>query len=366
MAIQQKNKPENLEDREARIKRVATYNRIALEAMTMNELRELGAFLIPNARKLKKPEFINALLEISETFRQDKLRETIAALEVMGEKDISPEFISNCFVNGIPANQVSKVFADLCIADKHTDSTIAKTDSKRLRLMLDKVRNTQQDSSNWCDEVYQQYRTIIAPVDNRTNKEYSKTVENYGTDETTITLDGKKILNWATDIIDWAYQQEKLDKGWQKVSLALAFTSGRRMDEIHGTTEYKVVDSNTVRSIGLAKKESDDFALESPCLVDANKWVTVINNLPKNRRKQENSTVNGTIRKAIEDSIKLRVYPELGIKTYKDSRDFYISYLITRDFPTSGYRSQLAFVKTIIGHEAKKQSLSYEKFIVTI
>jgi hypothetical protein len=366
MAIQQKNKPENLEERETRIKRVATYNRIALEAMTMNELRELGAFLIPNARKLKKPEFINALLEVSESFRQNKLRETIAALEVMGDKDISPEFISNCFLNGIPSNQVSKVFTDLCVADKHTDSTIAKTDSKRLRLMLEKVIITHPDSTNWCKEVYQEYRALISSIDNKTNKQYAKTVENYGTDETTRILDGKKILDWASDIIDWAYVQTDLIKGWQKVSLALAITSGRRMDEIHGNTQYELVNANTIRSIGLAKKEFEDYALESPCLVNAEKWITVINRLPESRRNQPNSTVNGTIRKAIEESIKLKTRPLFGIETYKDSRDFYISYLVTRDFPTSGYRSQLAYAKTIIGHEAKKQSLSYEKFIVTL
>jgi hypothetical protein len=326
----------------------------------------LGAFLIPKGRNLKKAEYIDALLEISESFRQDKLRETIASLEVMGDKDISPEFVNNCFLKGIPAKQVSKVFSDLCISDKHTDATIAKTDSKRLRLMLEKVRVTHQDSSSWCDEVYQQYREIIAPIDNKTNKEYSKTVENYGTPETTTTLDGKKILNWAKEIIEWAYTQPNLDKGWQKVSLALALTSGRRMAEIHGTTQYEAVDSNTLRSIGLAKKQEDDFALNSVCLVDAEKWLAVINKLPEARRNQENSRVNALVRKLIEESLKPKIYKDLGIESYKDSRDFYISYLVTRDFPTSGFRSQLAFVKTIIGHEAKKQSLSYEKFIVTI
>jgi hypothetical protein len=376
MAIQQKNKPENLEDHQARIERLAGFNKTALEAMTMSNLRELGAFLVPHARKLKKAEYIDALLEISEPYRIQRVKEALLTIELSGEFQVTSEFIKHCQVQGLKPSDCTDIITTRLEAGNYTPSTIAKTKMKQLRAVLDAVSFENVEIKPWSDDVYKLVSSWAGKYHRETNLDYAETVENYGTEENLIRLDGKKILNWATEIIDWAYAQPDLNKGWHKVSFALALTSGRRMDEIHGDCKFEVVNDQTLRSIGLSKKREDDAELESPCLVDANKWVAVINKLPDNRRNQPNAIVNGTIRKAISESISnvftkldFHKFDEQGnriLGSYKDSRDFYVSYLIARDYNKSKHGSEINFAKKTLGHESKKQTMSYLKMVVEL
>jgi len=405
--IQQINKPLSLEDIDRRIEKLTEYPRMELEIMTVARLRELGAYLIPDARKLKKSEFIDALLEISEPVKKKlehrRALETAAALKiideniaVLGEQDISFDLVREAYLRSRKpedfSNDIATVLKGKLAADELKDSTVAKTKMKHLKIVLEKLNLELPEAKTWADAVYKNTTSHIALISHEVNKKSAAKVENYGTDETTTQLDGKKILDWATEVIDWAFNQETLIKGWHKVSVALSLTSGRRMDEIHGSCQFEVINANTIRAIGLSKKQFDDAVLDSPCLVDANKWFSVLYKLPENRRNQTNSNVNEIIRKSIEGTgiysylynnydfhmiatedvihkiTKALLYSKGDKKppTYKDCRDFYISYLIARDFPTSGYRSQLAFCKKVIGHEAKKQSQSYEKIIVNL
>jgi hypothetical protein len=363
MNIQQKNKPVNLEDRDARLQKVAGYTKIALEAMTMSELRELGAYLIPNARKLKKPEFIEALLEISASYREDRLKESLLTLELMERFDFDTNFIQSCFIKGITPQQCSDIIGKKFDSGNYAPSTIAKTKMKQLRELLSVVKAQNVESLEWCDSVYDAMREYAAKYHTEVNKNYSQTVENYGTSETIRHIESKPLINWSKEVIDWACEQKDLYKGWHKVSFALAVTSGRRMDEIHGDCEFEVVDTHTLKSIGLSKKRTEDAELIAPCLVDASKWVKALYLLPEERRHQPNSVVNGIIRRAIKDSIGGQI-ENLGLETYKDSRDFYVAYLIATQFDKLEDGTHLAFAKKLLGHESKKQTLSYEKMVI--
>lgn len=364
MNIQQKNRPASIGDRDERLKKIASYNRNVLEAMTVSELRELSAFIISNARKFKKPELIDAMMTASESFRQQLSIDAIKAVEFMGEIDFGKLFVKGCFSKGLTAKETGEAIWKKIDSMKYADSTVCKTQLKKLRNILAIVFTENPDSKDWCDEVYKIVKGLAVPFSERVNKDSREKVEHYGEIETLRTLDGAKILKWATEIIDWTYDQENLVRGWQKVSLALALTSGRRMDEIHGFTQYEALDDKTLKNKGLSKKRDDDFILESPCLVDAYKWVLVRNKLPESRLNLPNSIVNGVISSSMSATLKPTVYPLLDIEQYKDSRDFYIAYLIATVYDRRIHGSELNYAKALVGHESKKVTLSYQKLVV--
>jgi len=367
--IQQKNKPQNLAEREERLKYLATFNKMALEAFTVAELRELGAFLVPNYRKLRKPEMIDALIEVSEHYRAEALKENLAAIELMGDIELSPEFIIECKNKLLSSEQVSKIIIKSIESKGYADSTIAKTAPRQVKKVLDTVvlKFSDETTSKWSDEIFDFIREHVKDYHRKVNKETAKKVENIGDVDSdgVIYIDGKKVINWAIEKIDWAYNQENLEKGWHSVSLALALTSGRRQDEIHGDCDYQAIDEKTLEAKGLSKKKDEDYVHNSPCLVNAYKWVDVINKLPENLRHQPNSVVNQNIRKKIEKSIKDKELKALGFTKYKDSRDFYVSYLISTEYRKQTHGSEINFAKKLLGHESKKQTLHYEKICVT-
>lgn len=372
MKVQQKNKPINLEDREQRIARIAAFTPTALEALTMTELRELGAFLIPNARKLKKPEFIQTLLEIAKPAKELQeinqakyITSAVESLELYGKFDINIEFIQDTYIKGLSPEEVSEIIFEKLITGNYKDSTIAKTKMKQIRIILNALAITNEEVRKWTDKLYDLLRDQVSKYHHKTNKEYAQKVEEYGTPDTIRKIKGNKVINWCNEVIDWAYKQDSLDRKWHKVSFALALTSGRRMDEIHGDTKYEIAENQTLRATGLSKKLDENFTHESPCLIDANKWLAVLNKLPENVRNQENIRVNQTIRPAMSNSLK-PIWDELGFKSYKDARDFYVSYLIARDYKKTVDGSEINFAKKLLGHEAKKQTLSYEKMVIEL
>jgi len=365
MAIQQKNKPADLQDRTERLEKLCQYSEKALFGMTVTELRELCAFLIPGARKLLKPALVQAILDISQPFREEKLKETIAVSQLMGTFDISIEFLHQGFSKGLAPSEVSKVIISKFESGDYTASTIAKTKMAQLRNLLKTLRYENPKTSQWSEELYKSVAEFAKQHHQSVNKGYAKTVEEYGTEETIIRVDGNKILNWAKDTINDAFTKPDLKRGWAKVSFALALTSGRRMSEIHGYTQYTALDENTLQSVGLCKKEDKDYTHVAPCLVNAYIWVAVHNKLPENRRNQETHVVNQHIRKLLEDTLK-NILPGLGLHSYKDSRDFYVSYLIATQYNPAIHLSEISYAKKLLGHESKKYTLSYQKMLVEV
>ena len=359
------NRPVNIAERDEKLNKIAFYTRTSLEAMPMTQLRELGAYLIPKARTLKKGEYIDALLAASEPYREQRLKETLVTLELLGDFDISSEFINDCFTRGLTSQQCSKIIEETLEKGGYEASTIAKTKMKQLRVMLDSLSLANVEIKPWTEDLYDSMRVFASKYHRETNKKYAETVETYGNEDNIRLIKGTPIITWCNEIIDWAYTQPNLDKGWHKVSFALALTSGRRMDEIHGDCEFEAVNDTTLKATGLSKKRETDYAHESPCLVNAYKWVDALNKLPEKRRHQPNSVVNGVIRKAIEPVIE-RFLEQFQLTTYKDSRDFYVSYMIAKSYNKSKHGSEINYAKKLVGHESKKQTLSYEKLVVEL
>jgi hypothetical protein len=138
------------------------------------------------------------------------------------------------------------------------------------------------------------------------------------------------------------------------------------MDEIHGTCRFFTVSDNKLKSVGLSKKSDDNSVLISPCLVNNELWLNAYNRLPDKRKGLSNIKVNQNISKLISDSLKTKVYPELGINQYKDSRDFFVAYLLKNVWDVDKHGSQMNYIRDSLGHESKKITLSYDSKIKVI
>ncbi len=362
--IQQVNKPGNIDEREARIKRIATFSRTALEGSTVAELRELGSYLIPNFRKMKKDEIIQALWDIGENHRNEMVRQRVVELKLMRDLGVEEKFFEQAYISKITPEQAAMLITDKWKSDGLADSTMAKTNPVKVRLQLEKMANENLESKTWCDETIAFIKKLSKDLHRAVNKQYDVTMNEYGDEEHLIKVEGKKILDWAEDVIDWASNQDNLERNWHKVSFALALTSGRRMDEIHGHTQYDVLDEKTLIAVGLSKKPTTDYTLESLCLVNAYKWLNALNKLPEKRRNQDNGVVHNTIRKLIWDVVEPTA-KGLGFRSYKDTRDFYATYIGDVVYDSDMPVTLMVFVRNMIGHESKKETLCYGKMKIT-
>jgi hypothetical protein len=374
--VQLKNKPTTLQDREQRLQALSIHTEQALNAFTLHELRELCAFLIPNARKLKKPEFVQTILEITQPYREERLQKTVAAIELMGDVGFSPEMISTGYANGLTPKQVSEVLITKLEQGNYSASTISKTKTKQIRQILNKISIENPDSTEWTDKVYEYIKAYAAKFHHEVNLNYGEKVENIGTGETMRHIAGEPVIEWCRETIELALTSDNLERTWHKLSLALAISSGRRMDEIHGDgTTFKVLDVNTIETTGLSKKKETDYVHVSPCLVDAYKWFQAYNKLPEKRRNLPNNVVNSRVAASLTESLKTRTKDNVIEQlfgsddehfkaSYKTSRDFYVAYLITTKFNRIQHGTEINYAKSLLGHSAKRQTLSYQKIII--
>ena len=243
-------------------------------------------------------------------------------------------------------------------------TTLVKSKPKQVSNCLDLLISNFPDSLEWTKLLYNDLRVLLQPDYKFVNKEYGQKVEGYGTPETMLEINGSVVVNWCEQTLTNYINNPNPDKDWQGVSLALALTSGRRMDELHGTCRFFTVSDNNLKSVGLSKKEDKNSVLISPCLVDNKLWLDAYNRLPEKRKGLDNMKVNQNISKLLSDSLKTTTYPELGIRVYKDSRDFFVAYLIKKVWDVDKHGSQLNYAKNLLGHDSKKITLSYEKIKV--
>ena len=346
-------------EREQRIKELLAFSSIELESKPKAFYHEKLKGLITGYSKMKKAELVDAVKDIISSYKESIQRKAADYLDAFGDSDFSYDMVVSFYHSKVSPNGAAETIYQRIQANKPTDTTLAKSKPKQLRLVLDKIRATAESSSGWCDAVYESFQELIMPVLVRVNQDYKQTNETR-TAEDFMRVDGEVVLNWARETIEWAASQDNLERGWHKVSLALALTSGRRQGEIHGTTAYELVDSSHIKATGLLKKSSDDFELTFHCLTDANLWMQALNNLPEKRRNQPNSRVNSTIRPAISGSIGSKI-AELGFKTYSNSRDFYINYHIDRFFDRQTHGTETSYVKNLVGHSTQRIAVSYIK-----
>jgi hypothetical protein len=385
MTVQQIHKIKSLADREKAILNASKYSKTALEAMTLNELRELGAYLIPNARKLKKLEFVDALYNICEQFKEGKKQELKHEIEDSDGLTDYKRLLLNGFKNEkdpvLLANEIYDSWELLLKTDKddkkdgYTDTTIAKTNMSRIRTAKGFVTLENPDTEEFLNRFYNQLKVRNKAREKVINDSYVDEINIVKTIDDKTKLDGNKIINWAREIVESAAKKEtKLITGWYQVTLALAILSGRRMEEIHGQSEhfpivnryYELRENNTIFINQLAKNPANIGFVFTP-LIDSETWFKAFNNLPDSKLGLMENKVNQIVSSVLSKKLK-NTYKELGIKQYKDSRDFYIAYRVKTEYKENktNYNNESDFVQSIIGHNAKNSGHSYEKFVIKV
>lgn len=359
-----KTKSLTIAERDARIAELAKYSQIALEGMPAHQLRDLLRGVVLGFSSMNKATLIENALAVTNGYKQQSMVKIANALEAMGENDLTYAPIQACYQGDLDAKEAAKLIYDRIMVQKHKDTTVTKTKPKQLRAILAKLKLVEPESQQWADNLYAHFLTLIRELTFEINGEYKYRNDNRTADDFK-RVDGDAIAQWATNVLEYAASDDNSDSSWHKVSLALAITSGRRQAEIHGTTQYELVDSKTIRAIGLVKKKTDDFELEFQPISDAETWLKALNSLPENRRNQDKNRVNGTIRKSIEGSLKSKMN-EFGFSFYKDSRDFYINYNIDRNFNRRKHGAEATYVMRLVGHEDSKSALSYTKMFTTL
>ena len=350
--------------RETRLLQLAKETVFSLEQLKKYELQGLANGLVTGYSTLNKPSLIEALLKVSEGYRNELQAKASNIVELLSDPDFSYEFYLKAYEKNEDVKALAKILINHWQAINLKDTTIAKSKPKQLKGCLDLLTANYPKSVDWCESLFTEVRFLVQPKSSSVNKEYGQKVENYGTPDTMMEINGNIVIDWCNQTLTDYVNNPTPDKGWHKVSLALALTTGRRMDEIHGTCRYFAVSDNQLKAVGLSKKPDDENVLISPCLVDNQLWLDAYNHLPENRKGLDNIKINQTISKAITDSLKAKVYPILGINQYKDSRDFYVAYLIKNVWNVDKHGSQLNYAKSLLGHDSKKITLSYEKIKV--
>lgn len=350
--------------RETRLQQLAKETKTSLEQLTKPELQILAKGLIKGYSKLNVPNLIDKLLEVSNGYRTALNAQSLEYVELNRDADFGYEFFLNAYRQNKDTNPLVVYMINTWKGKGIALTTLVKTKPKQVRKCLDLLISNFPDSLDWSDSLYNYLRDLLKLDNKDANKEYGQKVEGYGTPETMLEINGSVVVNWCQKILTDYINNPNPDKDWQGVSLALALTSGRRMDELHGTCRFFIVSDNKLKSVGLSKKSDDNSVLISPCLVNNELWLNTYNRLPDKRKGLTNIKVNQNISKLVSDSLKAKVYPELGINQYKDSRDFFVAYLLKNEWDVDKHGSQLSYAKSLLGHDSKKITISYEKIKV--
>jgi hypothetical protein len=350
--------------REARLQQLAKETKTGLEQLNRLELQTLANGLITRYSKLTKANLIDKLLEVSDGYRTDLKAQSLEFVELNTDADFGYEFYLNAYQKNKDTKPLVEYMVNTWKGKGIAQTTLVKSKPKQVKNCLDLLVSNFPDSLEWTDLLYSELRILLQNDNKVVNKEYGQKVEGYGTPETMLEIDGSVVVNWSEKVLTDYINNPNPDKDWQGVSLALALTSGRRMDEIHGTCRFFAVSDNNLKSVGLSKKSDEDSVLISPCLVDNQLWLYAYNRLPEKRKGLNNIKVNQNISKLVSDSLKTKIYPDLGINQYKDSRDFFVAYLIKNVWDVDKHGSQLNYAKNLLGHDSKKITLSYEKIKV--
>lgn len=347
------------QEKEQRIKVLAKIPVKTFDTYTAEQMRKELKGLAKNLRGTHKPQLMELFLEVTKLER-DRLN---AELEntVINDKSssdcIKPESLKNYFEEGLRGKDTAIVIFKNAETLNLKPTTIAKTWSKTIKRNLDYLVSKNFVAPEWANECFNSFKEQVKPLHHEYNQAYNAIQQLSTPVDEKITLDSEKILNWASETL-----HNPNPKKWGLISLALAITSGRRMDEIHGTCKFEIVDSNHIKAIGLSKKPNDDSEFVFQTLVEANVWLQAYNLIPSDKKGHPYEIVNNIIRKTIENhsrEVTLNIFGQGA--SYKWARDFYALYMLN-NFYVGGLEDTIKYMRDILGHESTKQTLSYTKF----
>ncbi|MDJ0719072.1 MAG: protelomerase family protein [Prochloraceae cyanobacterium] len=211
------------------------------------------------------------------------------------------------------------------------------------------------------------------------NQQYKKVTDQINLEYDTIVNPQKQLFFESVDssyIASWAIEtlENENDKKWHRISLALAIVSGRRMLEIHGLARSydcgngvitPVVNGREIEKsyhfpqtlffLGQAKTlTKNDLKFQIPVLCNAELFLERQSDLPPERLNLDPLAVNKTVSSAISSATK-KLRKQLGIKSYKDSRDIYTNVTMSyfdRSYDLSEKEREI-LLGHILGHEIK-------------
>jgi hypothetical protein len=402
------SKSMSLAEKEVILTKLCRYDDSFLKNLNKSDLIDLiGGYkgLINNAKRLPLKDILEQVINQKNTYKQDRLKDFNNIFADSNQLQTYTEIFKEAFKGDLTAKELAnKIVLDWNVKG-YTDTTICKTMLGKISMSIEilKGEKISEDFKKYLDNFNNHLRSDefsnmekieILTKDTVTGKvlksEYlpysiqnlNRKINNdrkYEVNKPSLIgekrkIEGKKILEFCERVIEEAIKNEGKVKSWYALSLALACTSGRRMQEIHGETvhhslgitrEYKILENGKLFINQLAKS-LPSHSFEFDTLIDNKKWLLAYSKLPDNCLKMADNKVNSIVSSVVNKTLRSKnIYKDLNFEMYKDSRDFYIAYRVATEYladrEKTGYYKVSDFILSIIGHQEKSMGNNYEK-----
>ena len=379
--------------------RISKLSEQDLQDMTASGLKRLASGVIPGYGKLRKPQLIEQLIEVTKPERVvAKLIPDTPLDAIEANKIATKEFAENVNEDlGEWTQKLYQEFRALVQSRWRKDGTWDDTIhgdiaglAYRVIRFLDE-REGHQDDGGLAFTTKLRYRTFICNllielVENEKDTIYFKqlksslemllrqikiqindlTQQKKGLQErqlakrkkTKETISFKPLYNFATRIL--SDTDNLSSRKWKHVSIALAIATGRRLAEIHQqSTKFEYVDKNHVNFTGQLKVKGDaeeyfdkNPSYEIPVLIDASlvckahQWLKDNNKVVDNS-KAVNRRYSGDISQAMK-GLKANLSIDHDFFTYKGLRTIYAQ--TCNDVFNNSDSDNTLYLAQILGH----------------
>lgn len=337
------------------------YSLAEINEMSYKELHNLATELdIEGRSKLrKKSDLLTAIIETVRTKNK--------AERAIGDVDWHFKKFLKCYENGDTPKIVAEKLFDYQNSNFTEKYQVGELRQKTLNEISKFINET--GFKVWGSELEDIYKELQKPLMKNKNLQYKEMVINeYGELDKNFTfINGSNLLNWVKETLTLAANRGSVN--WLHVSLALALSSGRRMDEIHGKGQYNDryydLKNDNVYISQLAKSvKGKDFEFKPlEGTVNSETWLSALKSLPETYRDMEDKDVNRNVSSRASKGLK-SVYEKLGIAKYKDSRDVFLAMALKYEYKPEKHGSFSTFCKNRLGHDEKNSGRSYEKFSI--
>lgn len=403
-----------LDERQAKLENIASYDLVALEQAKVSELRELAKGLIPCYTRLKRGELFQELVDITTSLRNQKRLEEEAKEAALREQLLQQKAAANklnlalqrdpeiqemrqvqrqAIAPESPKDRANRVFerigsilktsGDLSVMRGRVNELVLQEIAIETSCYMPTTRKSNKSEIKAqlqarLQEVvnsvsYEDYKLMVGIFCSSFDaalrlegiaigEEYRQSVASRNKALTPVK--GMALLRKAEQVLKELLQG--LSVRWQDVSIAIALVTGRRMVEVHSTGRFEVLDGQALMFVGQAKARYDTTAkerpFEIPCLLPTDLVNAGINYLSAMRLDRPEE-VNLKVSKPLQRQLKTSWDSIAGTTvTYKDLRVIYAAIAAETRRPKS--MSQTGYLATILGHGENDVSTanSYQKF----
>lgn len=359
-----------------------------IESSNKNELINACKLLkVKGYSKLNKPDLVQFVWISSDIGRQARITKKTAKQITDNKKAIQKNIQRSEVIKGhhpIRIDEIEKLIIDkelpLSIAvdtlfrsceSTFAKTTVAKNCTKRLKLILSEMVETLGNER--IVEIIELWRQKVYALNYSRRSEEIASIKGFSK-EAEGSLDTEKILDWVNTHISSNNPYE--------LALALALSSGRRLSEIYGHTQFSI-EGEFIKCEGLSKtkkRDEDRFDTKQKTagiariipLIDKDVWMEAISRLPRNEPENR-------IRNSIPRLVS-RHFPatlkEVGcdvndssksvLSKFKDCRDFYAALIYSTASDMKSIRNPALVTQKIMGHRTKESTDYYFKFDVVV